>query len=126
MNKICKKCNLSKDLDKNFRTVLGRDKKTYYYKNICLECEKLASKIWGRNNKEHRRKYTRKFLKENVGYVKQWKIANKEHVSKYNYEYEQRVHIKLKKRVSQAIRNGLKRMGGKKNAFHFTNFTLFN
>jgi hypothetical protein len=53
------------------------------------------------------RERTKNFTKENPDYKKNWKMKNIDRVRVYRENYENQVHIKLKKRVSRRIKHAL-------------------
>jgi hypothetical protein len=115
MFRICNKCGICKELNiENFSQVFGRGKKKLYFKNKCKECHKIYSRDYNREHKEKCRKNLKEYLEKNPFYQKECREKNKEHYLQYRRLYEKRPNIKLKKRISKAIKKALNKVGSKK------------
>lgn len=103
----CKKCEQEKPLTLEFfRDTKWKNK--VYFRHSCRECELKQFKQWRENNIEKHKTSVRNWFKQNPRYKKQWKNNNREHVRNYTRRYENRLYVKLKKRVARAINHRLK------------------
>ena len=104
MNRVCKKCNLEKNLDE-----MVKSKKTKSgYGSFCKDCNRLKSKKYREDNKDYHDKYSKdyynrpdikersrlnsiKYRQDNKDKLKiqkdKWKENNKEKIKEYNKEY---------------------------------------
>lgn len=109
LTRSCRKCGETHELKENFfRTILGRDRVTKYFKNVCRNCEREASREYNKTHPEKVKASSERRMIQNPDYKKQWKDKNKKLQREYVKEYESRIHVKLKKRVSRRIRHALK------------------
>jgi len=113
--RTCIQCGKAKELsDDNFRKSPNRKGELIYFRKKCRDCERIYSLTWNRDHAEFCRKRTADFTSNNPDYKSSWKENNKDRVAKYQKDYESRIHIKLKKRVSRAIKRALVKRGSKK------------
>lgn len=113
----CRKCGAAHELtEKFFRSTLGRDKITRYFKRVCRDCERKDSREYQRKNPEKARANNEKMMARNPDYKKQWKENNVDRLRLYRRQYESRPDVKLKKRVSRAIHHALRKRGSSKTA----------
>lgn len=103
----CKTCLVVKPLNKEyFRETIRYGR--IYFRYECSTCNRAKSVSWQRTHKERAKRNTAKFRLKNPDYVKSWKKSNQEHVRNYIKEYENRGHVKLRKRLSRAIHHCLR------------------
>ena len=115
MLRVCNKCGASKELTTQFfRQCLSRSKAPLYFRKKCIDCERSESREWQRQHTEHARERNVKFYAENPNYKSNWKLENLDHIRKYRAKYEGQTHIKLKKRISRAIRRALEKRSARK------------
>jgi len=115
MLRVCSKCGEPKELvTENFRQVSGRDKVTLYFKRGCRECERDESREWQGKHAEEAKDRSKRFRDKNPNYISNWKAGNIEHVRNYRSSYENQTNVKLKKRVSRALKHALTKRGSKK------------
>lgn len=116
-NRSCQKCGKTYQLTTEFfRQVLGRDKITLYFKRVCRNCERKASREYQKKNPEKAKVNNEKIMARNPDYKKQWKANNVNKLRLYRNQYESRLDVKLKKRVSRAIHHALRKCGASKTA----------
>lgn len=116
MPKICKRCNISKELtDYNFqnkkhnilekycKSCRKEDKKRYYANNTEAACEK--SRQYYKNNKEKKREYGEQYRKNNKESLdkknKEYRILNAHRKNEKQKEYNR----KNKEKVNEYVRN---------------------
>jgi hypothetical protein len=128
MEKICKECNLEKDIE-----LFVKDR------NLCKECMKYYKKSYHLKNKENISLLKKEYYKSNkedildkrkenysnnkekkLEYQKEYAALNKEKISAYKMEYQRNRRktdpvYKLKYVVGRMIRNSLKCKGLSKN-----------
>ena len=128
MEKVCIKCNLTKDISLFVKT-----------KNSCKDCERQYKKDYRRKNSAYLRDKHREYYinnrekiidiqsayytnnkKKKIEYQKTYAILNKEKIAKYKMEYQRNRRntdpiFKLKYIVGRFIRNSLKCKGLSKN-----------
>lgn len=105
----CKCCGETKLLNtENFKTTLGRDKKTEYFSWKCRECDRKKAIDRRNKNIDKYNLVTKEFFKNNPGYRKKWKKDNKKHVKEYSKKYDSQPHIRIKKSITGAVRKFIK------------------
>jgi len=127
VKKTCKKCNLSKNIE-NFRVYKRKCKNNtkFCFRFTCLSCERANSKQYIRENPEKARKNGEKWRKNNPNYQKQYKINNKDKIKQYRREYESKITIKLRKRISKSIYYHLKANNSLKNNKSILNYLPYS
>lgn len=85
--KICKKCNIEKDINE-FR--FKKEKNGKYYPNyICKECERAYDRERNKNNK-NKKEYAKQYYLKNKErleeYKRQWRYKNREKINKKRRE----------------------------------------
>jgi hypothetical protein len=78
MNKICKYCNIEKDINE------------FYSKQaMCKECSKLENKKYRENNKEKIKYKGKLYYKNNIDKIKEYRENNIEKIKEYQQTYQQ-------------------------------------
>ena len=91
MVKICKTCNISKNIDEFTKNKNSKD----FLQPSCKICMCERSKIWKLNNFEKSKQIKRNYYQKNIKgnreeaniYSAEWRLNNKEKTSKYNDDW---------------------------------------
>ena len=101
MKRLCKKCELEKNLDEMMKSKNSKDG----YANLCKDCNRLKLKKYREDNKDYHDKYIKEYynrpeVKErNRLKSKKYREDNKDYHDKYTKEYYSRPEVKEKNRL---------------------------
>jgi hypothetical protein len=87
MNRLCKKCNIEKNLDEMIKSKTSKGG----YANLCKDCNRLKTKKYREDNKDHHDKY----IKE---YYNRPDIKEKSRLNSIKYREDNKDKLKIQKK----------------------------
>lgn len=117
MLRVCIKCGIPKELTVQFfRQCLSRSGAPLYFRKKCKDCERVEGCEWQRQHTEYAKERNRKFYEKNPNYKRNYNTENVDKIREYRVNYENQLHVKLKKRVSRRIKHALTSRNARKNS----------
>ena len=103
--KLCKKCNIEKDIEQ-FR--LKKQKNKYYRYCYCKECEKIEKQKYKEANREYSKNYYKKNKEKYAEKRKKYYIENQDKIKKYRKKFDSEYLKKWRKEHPENIKKYIK------------------